>query len=185
VRSAGYDPSLVQHHAFDGIRRDNLAGTSLHLSFTDWKMPLDWEMTGEIDQEIFLLESVVSVQQASRWIADIDVTRIEKERPFVFESNCDGWCGTDGSDGKRQHGELGDAVSMSSWDELLDPPPRQTVSVLHARDNWVARLAAVSILCQKEHGHCIAILPATGLCWRCFANTFSDPEPHIPQYIID
>jgi hypothetical protein len=177
IRQAGYDPFAVEHRIWDGTRRDDFSGTSLHLSFTEWKMPLDWENTGEIDKEVFLLESIISVQHRGKWVADIDVLSLNDAERSVMISGCNGSCES------NHPSELSDVVTFSSWDELLDPPP--TPGIFRAQGNWVARLAAASILCQQGQQHCLAIIPEGFLCWKCFAAAFECPENHIPQFIID
>jgi hypothetical protein len=177
VRPVTNDPASVEHCIYDGQCLDRVQGTSFHLSFTPWKMPLDWDTTGEIDQEIFLLESVLSVQDGGTWVADIDVLELEKCRPDVISNEvdeCD--CPT------KTSSEL-DIVSLDSWDELLDSPP--CIGVFRAFKNWPARLAAASILVQQGKGHCVAIMKGdTSICWNCIEEKYSCPEPHVPGIII-
>ncbi|RGP70083.1 hypothetical protein FSPOR_4195 [Fusarium sporotrichioides] len=130
VRQAQHDPSLIDHLKYDNSVVDKLRGTSLHLSFTTWKMPLDWETTGEIDQEVFLLEAVVSVQDNGTWVADIDV--LERERQGIdtltFTCGClDPHFPADA-----------DAVSLDTWEELLDPPPLNHTSRELSTDDALA-----------------------------------------------
>ncbi len=176
IRPLGHDASLVSHAPYDGTSTDSFQGTSLHLSFTTWKVPLDWDSTGDIDQEIFLLEAVVSVQDHGRWVADIDVLGIETDRPDVISFNCE--CETK----SLWHTE--NTVSISSWEEFLDQPP--CTGVLKTNGNWAARLAAVSILIQQGKGHTAMVLDGGRLCWDCLREAYSDPEPEpiLPQMII-
>ncbi|CAM1500459.1 Fc.00g096210.m01.CDS01 [Cosmosporella sp. VM-42] len=60
IRPPDYNPQLVRQHMYDGKCTNKFTDTTLHLSFTDWKLSLDWSNTGEIDQQVFLLESVIS-----------------------------------------------------------------------------------------------------------------------------
>ncbi|KAI1487062.1 hypothetical protein F5X96DRAFT_651737 [Biscogniauxia mediterranea] len=85
IRAPGYNPALVEHRPFDGTSANKFQGTSLRLSFTNWKMPLDWDETGVIDQETFLLEAVVSVQDDGKWVADVDVLVLEKNPVTVMD----------------------------------------------------------------------------------------------------
>ncbi|KAK3333049.1 hypothetical protein B0T19DRAFT_115445 [Cercophora scortea] len=177
IRPLGHDASLVSHRGYDGAHGNSFKGTSLHLSFTTWTMPLEWENTGEIDQETFLRESVVSVQDNGKWVADIDVLGIEKSCPDVISfQDCD--CKSD----PNGQALTQNVVSIESWEEFLDKPP--CVGVLQTNDNWVARLAAVSILIQQGNGHTAIILDKGEICWNCLEEAYSDPEPHIPQFII-
>lgn len=176
IRPLGHDASLVSHAPYDGSLTDSFGGTSLHLSFTTWKVPLDWDNTGDIDQEIFLYESVVSVQDQGKWVADIDVLGIETDRPDVISFSCE--CEPE------PLSDTQNIVSISSWDEFLDQPP--CIGVLQTNKNWAARLAAVSILIQQGNGHTAAILEGGRLCWDCLRDAYSDPEPEpiLPQRII-
>jgi hypothetical protein len=61
TRQSRHGVSTVTHQEYSGEQEDTFNDTSLHLSFTDWKVPLDWEHTGDIDQETFLLETLDSV----------------------------------------------------------------------------------------------------------------------------
>src|SRR4051812_5786952 len=127
-------------------------------------MALEWDTTGEIDQEVFLLESVVSVQDNGKWVADLDVLLLEREAPDLFVRACQ--CPLDATKPTAQ-----DVVSLDSWNEVLDAPP--CVGVLRASNNWVARLAAVSILIQRNAGHAILVLAKGPICWRCLEDAYS------------
>ncbi|KAM4062914.1 hypothetical protein HRG_007730 [Hirsutella rhossiliensis] len=176
TRTREHNPRLVEHRPYDKAA-DKFCGTSLHLSFTTWKMPLDWQNTGEIDQQVFLLESVVSVQDNGKWVADIDVIEMEKFCPDVIEK----FCGDMNCMSKMVEG-LPDLVSIDSWEEFLDNPP--CTGVLRARKNWMARLAAAAILVQQGKGHSAAIIGDESICWNCVSNLYSNPEPHLPQIIL-
>ncbi|KAK3995536.1 hypothetical protein QBC44DRAFT_233425 [Cladorrhinum sp. PSN332] len=174
IRPLGHNAPLVSHSPYDGALSDSFQGTSLHLSFTTWRFPLDYETTGEIDQEIFLVESVVSVHHKGEWVADIDVLEIEECRPDLISFPCD--CETSAPTSQEN------VVAIASWDEFLDPPP--CPGVLQTNRNWVARLAAVAILTQQGNGHTALILGEGKLCWKCLCETYSEPEPRLPHRII-
>lgn len=177
IRAVDHNPRLVEHRPYDGKYTDSFRETSLHLSFTTWKMPLDWHNTGEIDQEIFLLESVVAVQDNGKWVADIDVLDVEKHCPDVIEQfGCDENCKSGVMD---KHDDL---VSIDSWEELLDLPP--CTGVLRAKGNWAARLAAAAVLSQQGINDGAVIVGDDKICWCCLRGIYDDPEPHMPQLII-
>jgi hypothetical protein len=181
VRPLGHNLQLVEHRPYQqhAPAVDSFSGTSMHLSFTTWKMPLDWQNTGEIDQEMFLLESVIAVQDNGKWVADIDVVELEKSRPDVIESfGCDRDCAAELAKPKIQEA----IVSIDGWEELLDPPP--CIGEFRAKGNWVARLAVASILCQQDKGHHAVIIGPEKVCWRCFKRIYEEPEPHFPQIVI-
>ncbi|KAK7981734.1 hypothetical protein PG988_003972 [Apiospora saccharicola] len=171
------NPLLVEHKVYDGKSANHFEGVSFHLSFTEWKAALNWENTGEIDQEVFLVESVLSVQQNGQWVGDIDVLNLEKSPPDIFLSDCHEACT------EEESPDFEEMVSIDCWDEVLDPPP--AIGVFRAKKNWIARLAVAAILTQQDLGHALVLVDGDYLCWKCLAKKYSDPEPHLPQFIID
>lgn len=63
---------LVNHYAFDGKVQDSFQVTSFHVSFTENEIPLSVSV-GAVDAEATMLETLVSVYDRERWVADIDV----------------------------------------------------------------------------------------------------------------
>lgn len=175
TRAPTYDVSMIDHNLYDGKHIDSFKGTSLHLSFTKWEMPLEWDSTGDIDQQVFLLESVISVQDKGRWIADLDVLALEKDGCDILHFPCD-------CDRSKPPTDK-DIASLDSWEELLDAPP--SVGVIRASDNWVARLCAAAILIRKGQGHCVVVTADEPICWACMAEHYAYPESHLPQFIIN
>ena len=163
---------VVNHAAFDGKSIDAFTHTTLHLSFTDYEMPLIVQ-TGVVDAEVTILESLVSVYDRKDWTADIDVV---SHVPTGFTSEREQRCCHIPSENKLPPGtlitRLGKAcrrrlVSIDSWDELLDPPERlgeTTLGVLRAVGNWQARLAAFTVCNQL--GYRTAIRPIS-VCDDC------------------
>jgi hypothetical protein len=163
--------SLVNHQEYDGRREDNFEKTSLHLSFTHWNVPLVSATTSErgaIDQDVFSLESVVSVHDQGLWVADLDVLKLLDGNSCtgrsyeIFNKTCD----CQGKDTTIREAQY---ASVDTWNELLDLP--ESVAVFRARGNWVARLAAVSILRQKANSLTI-VLGESQVCWECFEDMF-------------
>lgn len=116
IKTPECDISLVYHQMYDERFIDSFKGTSLHLSFTKWKMLMSWESDGENDQQVFLLESIISFQGKGRWVADLDVFYLEEAGLEIlppFSCNC--------SSDKAP--EEKDIASLDSWNELLDAPP--------------------------------------------------------------
>ncbi|KAK6850980.1 hypothetical protein PG987_000614 [Apiospora arundinis] len=73
VRPLSDSYRAVAYANFDGKRENNFAGTSLHLSFTPHEFPLDYGTSGIIDHQVFFVESVVSVHDSGKWVADLDI----------------------------------------------------------------------------------------------------------------
>ena len=79
IRPLGNQYNLVEHAVYDGKRENNFKGTSLHLSFTDWTLPLEVKSARgrTIDQEAYLVESVISVLDSGKWVADLNILGID------------------------------------------------------------------------------------------------------------
>jgi hypothetical protein len=66
---------VIDHSPFDGTAKDGFQKTSIHLSFTDYEFALKVGNRDRhiIDRPIKLLETLVSVYDGSRWVADLDI----------------------------------------------------------------------------------------------------------------
>ena len=184
IRPLGAQYNLVEHAVYDGKREDNFKGTSLHLSFTDWTFPL--EVKGAegrtIDQEAYLVESVISVLDSGKWVADLNILCIDFEALLRLRPSHE----CPGHPDKRADY---DYTSMDSWEELLDGP--MSVGFFRAHGNWAARLAAVSILSQKDQAHCIGLLGPAAFCLECLGSDhdvtggLKKYESPLPSFCID
>ena len=184
IRPLGDAYNLVEHATYDGKREDNFKGTSLHLSFTDWTLPL--EVKGAegrtIDQEAYIVEFVISVLDSGKWVADLDILCIDFEALARLRMThpCPGH-----PDGRADY----DYTSLDSWEELLDGPT--SVGFFRAHGNWAARLAAVSILSQKNRAHSIGLLGPDKMCLECLGSDhdifggLKEFESPLPSICID
>lgn len=151
---------LINHVEFSGTPEDCFQHTTLHLSFSDWEMPIDVGTHGARDTEIFFLEAPISVHDRGRWIADLDILKTlsdDKCRRIIFPPCSCGDFISDPMDG------FSDMTSIDTWEELLESPLEMGVVRAHA--NWQARLAAAALSIQR--GHQTWVLPEN-VCWRCF-----------------
>lgn len=175
--------NAVTHASYDWQRENNFTGTTLHLSFTDWQIPLQAEGYRSIDQDVRIVESVISVLDRGKWVADLDILCIGFD-----VLTCIAWehdrhaCET--------HNLEYDYVSIDNWDELLDRP--EGVGIFRAHGNWAARLAAVSILSQQGQGHSIAVFGRRNICFKCLEEKrgvvvfdLMGHEPPLPLLCID
>jgi hypothetical protein len=99
IRRRKYDYSVVTHTPFDLKREDNFRDTTLHLSFTDWTLPIETGDSRTIDQEIYLVKTVVSVRDRGERVADPDILGVDfkgRTRPGtdieclgIHEEECD------------------------------------------------------------------------------------------------
>ena len=183
IRPLSDEFNVVNHATYDLQREDNFKGTSFHLSFTDWSLPMDTEGTRTIDQDVYFVESVVSAFDKGEWVADLDILCIDFKglRRFDGESECHS---------AHEETYVYDYTSLDSWEELLDGP--QTVGIFRAHGNWAARLAAVSILSQRGLGHCIGVFGPRQTCLKCMENEHGTTEvallefeSPLPSFCID
>ncbi|MCJ1385801.1 hypothetical protein MMC17_008925 [Xylographa soralifera] len=154
----------INHECFTNQTDDCFSSTSLHLSFTDYELPLSIGEHGSIDRDVVIIETVISVYDRGRWVGDIDVLALYQLgnkllRRFQANNTCS----------HVDSHPLGERMtSIASWEELLDIPEnlgRGNVGVVRAHNNWQARQAAACISIQK--GMQTVILPPSTICWKC------------------
>ena len=158
------DPSawrFINHFSFDGHVADLYKDTSLHLSFTQYEVPMNVSI-GAVDAEVIMLESLISAYDRKTWVADLDVLGNLNENEFLKHYRVPS-CAPDSEEHllslQDVAAQIGKAaarrlVSIDSWDELLDPPEGlgiNTIGVVRAGNNWQARLAATSVSVQRRH----------------------------------
>jgi hypothetical protein len=177
VKTRDPDPQkwmVINHHPFDGILEDNFSQTSIHLSFTQWEVPL---VTGsgsrhDIDRTAILVESLVSVFEGGQWVGEIDVLKAIRSSKL-----CDKLTRLHDHNQPLRH-DYADALaafphlaatSVENWDELIEAPPSGVIAV-RAHKNWLARLAATGV-CVNQ-GFATVIVPEE-LCWCCCARLIS------------
>jgi hypothetical protein len=165
VRAASHDYSLVNHHSFDGSEEDCFQHTSLHMSFTEWQLPIDVGSRGIRDVEAYYVEAAIGVYDGKEWVADVDILEVFRHKLSRIIPKC-----------KFRHNtalpkeELCKFVAIDSWEELLDSPPE--IGIVRAHKNWQARLASAALSIQL--GHETRILPDQ-VCWACCVAL--DPIP--------
>ena len=79
---------LVNHFSFDGKLEDKFAGTSLHLSFTDYELQVDMGHRGLRDALVTLVETVVSVYDKGKHIGDIDIVSMLNDARLSIQQEC-------------------------------------------------------------------------------------------------
>ncbi|KAK7943824.1 uncharacterized protein PG986_012937 [Apiospora aurea] len=140
----------VMYANFDGKRENNFTGTSLHLSFTPHEFPLDYGVSGIMDHQIFYVESVISVRDSGKWVADLDILQAlySGARQVLKMPECDILKKSlDHTDDERETA-LDSFVSIDTWEEVLDDPP--THPLVRACDDWAARLAVLAVISQNS-----------------------------------
>ena len=146
---------------FDGIPRDCFNGTSLHLSFTGASSPVNVGFSGAQDADVYMLETLVSVHDSGKWVADLNVLDTFRSQHLHFIPPC-----TDQQHNATTLSSTYNITCIENWLELIDELDRQ-ICMVQAHGNWEARLAATSISIAKSH-HTI-IIPEK-ICWECFGN---------------
>lgn len=176
---------LVNHSLFNDKIEESFAETSLHLSFTEYEIPLSVPI-GAVASEATMLESLISVYDRQRWVADLDILGSLKDEDFfrrLRTPTCNCGNGPGGEQESRIENfatQMGKAVSkrlvaIDNWDELLDPPERLgelNIGVVRGGDNWHARLALMSVSVQKKHR--TAVLPMQPLCTVCGSQSIKN-----------
>ncbi|KAL8723732.1 MAG: hypothetical protein Q9225_000027 [Loekoesia sp. 1 TL-2023] len=153
----------IVHRPFEGYLQNNFRTTSLHLSFTSAEVPLTDDFSGLKDDELYLLETLLSAHEGGKWVADLDVQNSFKRYGY---RRLVGIC--------KQHvessTEVTEAVScVDNWAELLEPPETR-LSIIRACGDWQARLATFSVAVSTERD--VIILPST-FCWQCIKDNMS------------
>ena len=163
IRKASDDFMAVTHADYDHKRENNFESTSLHLSFTGWKVPLLSGTQGFIDEDIHLLEAVVAARDRGAWIADIDVlgslSTIKSAHVHKIQNNT---CVCDQPLARAET----DLISLDAWDELLDAPNAN--AIVRSHGNWVGRLATACVAQQMFPYRLIVLATDDVCCWRCF-----------------
>lgn len=171
------------YRSFDGKPAHSFEATSVHLSFTDYHVQMYDGSRGSHDNQVSFLESVISVRDKGQWVADIDplplltptvafpnadlirsridtgvFRQIEPRRECQHSRDC-----------KPNH----DAVSVDSWEEILDIP--NGMFVVRTGGNWVSRLALTMVALQqlrKASTHFAITVCPTDVCWACVTTDF-------------
>ncbi|MCJ1400580.1 hypothetical protein MMC11_003786 [Xylographa trunciseda] len=158
---------MVRHELFDGSLIDHFSDTSIHLSFTQYEVPLVNGERGSEDAKAILLESFISVHEGGEWVGDLDVigalSAVNLKRvPQPPNTDCSHLrTGT----GKP----MAPLVSIDNWEELLDVSGGindDRIGIVRAHGNWHARLAAAVVSAQSGL-RTLVLPPETEICWQC------------------
>ncbi|ETS85041.1 hypothetical protein PFICI_03066 [Pestalotiopsis fici W106-1] len=175
----------VETKSFNGLPFDSFKQTSLHLSFTGWQMPVANSLpAGQIDADINIIEAVVSVRDAGRWVADVDIYRaLSSPRLQISTTRSEG-CEhiSEGQDEVNHYEEDRDEmISIENWNQVLDQVDGS--AVVRCFDNLVARLAVVSALCQHSKANDRPVVVCSKrMCFRCVSGHLN--EGHDSTYVF-
>ncbi|KAF7513321.1 hypothetical protein GJ744_009742 [Endocarpon pusillum] len=155
---------VINHDAFDSTAVDSFESTSLHIWFTNYVLPLAVQSSGNRDSEAYLLESVISIHDNGKWVADVDMCDALANSAVAIET-CHGKCLAEALPAGPYH-DTEELTAIDCWEELLDPPMGDII--VRAQNNWVARLALLSVAHQLSFN--VLVLPKD-FCYRCFNRT--------------
>lgn len=159
----------INHNKFDGKPEDHFEQTSIHLSFTEYEIPLVTEGSQRhiIDRAVVLVETLISIYDGGRWVGEADILK-------ALNGDCARATGCELASGihvqhkaafaeqfPKDSGNL--VTSVENWDELIEAPSKGQIAV-RAHGNWLARLAATAI-CAR-----LSIRPfmlPKEVCWQC------------------
>jgi hypothetical protein len=163
---------LVNHFPFDGEFRNSFTGTSLHLSFTDFEMPLDVCWRGFRDTPVALVEALVYLDDRGKALGELDVIQLCGHRKYAMFQGCQHICtsttssSTISTESIPQEGRpRRSLVSIDCWDEFFDFPGSR--GMFRSTGNWQARWAAVAASIQQ--GKKVLVLPPTP-CLKCLES---------------
>jgi len=184
----------INHSPFDGTAEDCFRNTSIHLSFTEYEMPLATTQTNHhtIDRPINLIESLISVYDRGKWVADLDILKAfspDRAPPSIHRQTCD--CTSILSEERKEQStqqvrptflEVAKSfprlrsTSIDNWEELLDPPTTGTIAI-RAHGNWLARLALTAVCVNFEFR---IIILGKEACWSCCAMEIDPSKKNMP-----
>ena len=158
-----HDFREIVHRPFEGHLQNNFRTTSLHLSFTTAESPIGDGFSGMRDEEIYLLETLLSVHEGGEWVADLDVLKSFSNRDnYTVSVLCEE------HPNSQMDTEL-EASCIDNWTELLEPPEAR-FGIVRACGDWQARLATFTLAVST--GNHVVILP-NSICWDCVKETLS------------
>ncbi|KAI0864391.1 hypothetical protein F4860DRAFT_529040 [Xylaria cubensis] len=167
LRAREIDPAAwrIEPSLFDDTYVDCFKSTSLHLSFTEWCAPvIQVQSIGQRESNVNLIEAVVSVRDSGRWVADLDMNAaLSPGRSQLIRTN-------DCTHSNRTPISKVAMLSIETWDQVLDVPDGSVV--VRSSNNWLARLALVSVLRQHSKMLQRSIIIWQGhLCQQCIDTT--------------
>ncbi|PQE24524.1 hypothetical protein CJF32_00007547 [Rutstroemia sp. NJR-2017a WRK4] len=169
------DWKVINHEPYDGECQDSFGGTTMHLSLTGYEQAIvQSQKHGAQDFGVFYLESVVSVFDRSKWVADLDIMSglaHDGFRRFTHGTTCD--------HAREMKVPSFAAASIDKWEELLDRPDE--TGVVRGFQNSIARLAATCVSIQRNHP---TIVLSGETCWECLLEEIKSQHKDISKLIL-
>lgn len=161
------DWQLINHCRFDSEFRNSFEGTSLHLSYTDYEMPIDLGVHGLRDKQAVLVEAIITLDDQGSPRGELDIGHLTSPPSYGVWDTC---VHTEAERGQSANNDqlsdrLRSLVSIDCWDELLEFPDRK--GIFRATGSWEARMAGLVASLQMEKS--VVVLTETP-CLRCLAD---------------
>jgi hypothetical protein len=177
---------FINHRPYDGKLENYFEQTSMHLSFTEYVIPLITEDNPRhiIDRDVQLIEALIRVYDGGTWVGEVDILKTFRSK--ILRSACENIfhfaqsedvTSTFTSSSKRGTYELIKEeypnfmiTSVENWHELVEAPSRGIIAV-RAHKNRLARLATTAV-CVR-HGFELVVLDEH-TCWGCLGLRLKD-----------
>jgi hypothetical protein len=165
---------LTDLEPYSGHLEDKFNNTSLRMSFTDWSLPIHvaGAPTGRPFTQAHIVETLISVYDRGRWIADIDVLDAASkgagawDHQWFFKRGCN-------HDDHDQQREL-EMTALGTWEGFFSQPLENPTVALTYK-NWEARLAMVALAVRRGY----RVLLSDGVCWNCYKDLYSLGGPDV------
>jgi hypothetical protein len=165
---------LADLEPYSGHLEDKFNNTSLRMSFTDWSLPIHvaGAPTGRPFTQAHIVETLISVYDRGRWIADIDVLDAASkgagawDHQWFFKRGCN-------HDDHDQQREL-EMTALGTWEGFFSQPLENPTVALTYK-NWEARLAMVALAVRRGY----RVLLSDGVCWNCYKDLYSLGGPDV------
>lgn len=176
--------NVINHEEFNGQFENSFSSTSLHLTFTDFELPLDIGVRGLRDARVVLKESLISLHDSGGHRGDLDILSIFSNPNVDCKK---GVCKHKAREniacpaviaGGLLNPDYHHLTSIDCWEELLDPPVHSK-GIVRSTGNWQARLAAAAVSLQM--GKKTIVLPQNA-CSLCLKNV--NMESKFPRFEI-
>ncbi|VTT55904.1 unnamed protein product [Fusarium fujikuroi] len=159
---------MVDHELFDGLLLNSFTSTTLHLTLTDFEMPVDIGVRGLRDTQVVILESVVSLNDSGKHLGDLNIISCLENSTLRVDCACSPhFSSEEVATGRNPTiaNRVGHLTSIDCWDEFFDFP--LTKAIMRVSGNWQGRLAAVAAGIQK--GKRVLLLPQHS-CLGCLGD---------------
>jgi hypothetical protein len=169
------DWKVINHEPYDGECRDSFGGTTMHLSFSGYEQAIVPSGThGAQDFGAFYLESIVSVFDRSKWIADLNIMSSLERQSLMRLTH-----GTSCNHAREIKRPRFAAASIDKWEELLDPPDE--IGIVRGFQNSIARLTATCVSIQRYYP---TIVLSGELCWECVFEKLKSQHIDTSKFIL-